>query len=47
MAGDRRINMNLEHLYWRLNDALEAIDSRDLGTAREVISDLIYKVRNK
>ena len=47
MAVDIRINMNLEHLYWRLNDALEAIDSRDLGTAREVISDLISKVRNK
>ena len=47
MAGDRRINMNLEQLYWRLNEALEAIDSRDLGTAREVISDLIAKVRNK
>ena len=46
MAGDRRINMNLEQLYWRLNDALEAIDSRDLGTAREVISDLIAKVRD-
>ena len=47
MYGDRKITMNLEHLHWRLNDALEAIDSRDIGTAREVISDLIAKVRNK
>ena len=47
MYGDRKITMNLEHLHWRLNDALEAIDTRDISTAREVIADLLNEVRNK
>ncbi len=46
MAGDRKITMNLEQLHWRLNDALVAIDTRDISTAREVIADLLNEVRN-